>query len=247
MVQFTIEIAGIAYNIQANFSSTESYCRQFITDQTGKHMISVTKEDIAAERLNINALDEEQVSEQSGYSDAYLETIALLRKIAECAPEENSMLIHSSAICVDGNAYLFAAPSGTGKSTHARLWCEMLGDRAVMVNDDKPFILRSENVFYVCGSPWNGKHGLGNPIQAPLAGICLLHQAEKNTISKLTAVQALPGVMAQCYIPKKADSAFAALGMIDELLKSVPIYSLGCNISREAAELSYNTMKFRNS
>ena len=247
MVQFTIEIAGIAYNIQANFSSTESYCRQFITDQTGKHMISVTKEDIAAERLNIDALDEEQVSEQSGYSDAYLETIALLRKLAESAPEGGSMLIHSSAVCVDGKAYLFAAPSGTGKSTHARLWREMLGDRAVMVNDDKPFILRSENVFYVCGSPWNGKHGLGNPIQAPLAGICLLHQAEKNTISKLTAVQALPGVMAQCYIPKKADSAFAALGMIDELLKSVPIYSLGCNISREAAELSYNTMKFRNS
>ena len=247
MVQFTIEIAGIAYNIQANFSSTESYCRQFITDQTGKHMISVTKEDIAAERLNIDALDEEQVSEQSGYSDAYLETIALLRKLAESAPEGDSMLIHSSAVCVDGKAYLFAAPSGTGKSTHARLWREMLGDRAVMVNDDKPFILRSENVFYVCGSPWNGKHGLGNPIQAPLAGICLLHQAEKNTISKLTAVQALPGVMAQCYIPKKADSAFAALGMIDELLKSVPIYSLGCNISREAAELSYNTMKFRNS
>ena len=247
MVQFTIEIAGIAYNIQANFSSTESYCRQFITDQTGKHMISVTKEDIAAERLNIDALDEEQVSEQSGYSDAYLETIALLRKLAESAPEGDSMLIHSSAVCVDGKAYLFAAPSGTGKSTHARLWREMLGDRAVMINDDKPFILRSENVFYVCGSPWNGKHGLGNPIQAPLAGICLLHQAEKNTISKLTAVQALPGVMAQCYIPKKADSAFAALGMIDELLKSVPIYSLGCNISREAAELSYNTMKFRNS
>ena len=247
MVQFTIEIAGIAYNIQANFSSTEAYCRQFVTDQTGKHMISVTKEDIAAERLNINALDDEQASERSGYSDAYLETIALLRKLAESAPEGDSMLIHSSAVCVDGKAYLFAAPSGTGKSTHARLWREMLGDRAIMVNDDKPFVVKAENIFYVCGSPWNGKHGLGNPIQAPLAGICLLHQAETNSISKLTAVQALPGVMAQCYIPKKADNAVAALGLIDELLKSVPIYSLGCDISREAAELSYNTMKFRNS
>lgn len=247
MVHFSLNIAGVVYDIHANFPSTKAYCCQFITDQAGSCRISVTNKDIAAERTSANALAIDKNGNSIIYSDAYLETLALLRKLAENAPGMDSFLVHGSAICVDGKAYLFSAPSGTGKSTHARLWREMLGDRAVMVNDDKPFILRSENVFYVCGSPWNGKHGLGNPIQAPLAGICLLHQAEKNTISKLTAVQALPGVMAQCYIPKKADSAFAALGMIDELLKSVPIYSLGCNISREAAELSYNTMKFRNS
>lgn len=243
MVHFSLNIAGVVYDIHANFPSTKAYCCQFVTDQTGSSRISVTNEDIAAERTSANALAIDKNGNSIIYSDAYLETLALLRKLAENAPGMDSFLIHGSAICVDGKAYLFSAPSGTGKSTHARLWREMLGDRAVMVNDDKPFILRSENVFYVCGSPWNGKHGLGNPIAAPLAAICMLHQAEENAISKLSAAQALPRLAPQCYMPKNPDSAIKTLGLIDALLKAVPVYKLGCNISSEAAELCFNTIK----
>lgn len=73
----------------------------------------------------------------------------------------NILLMHGSALCMDGEAYIFAAPSGTGKSTHARLWREVFGDRVWMINDDKPLVRVEEERAFVFGSPWCGKHKLG--------------------------------------------------------------------------------------
>lgn len=233
MIKFTAQIAGTAYGIQANFPSTKTYCKDFLTDLTEDCGISVSLEDMAVERHNAD----------HACPDAYLETVALLRKIAECAPVFDSLLVHGSAISVEGKAYLFTAPSGTGKSTHAALWRQLLGDRAVMINDDKPFIFKKNGVLYIAGSPWNGKHNLGNPISAPLAGICFLSQSPVNKIEKLSVPDAMPKLMCQCYMPKNAESAMKTLSMIDDLLNTVPFYRLECNISQAAAELSYNTMK----
>lgn len=99
--------------------------------------VRTTQTDIDFERAR-----SEQSRENPGFipTDAYLETLAVYRKIAEKMPDYGTVLFHGSAIAVDGEAYIFTAKSGTGKSTHVRLWREMLGDRAVMVNDDKPLI-----------------------------------------------------------------------------------------------------------
>ncbi len=82
------------------------------------------------------------VSRGSSYSfsDPYLETLAVYRRIAEKMPDFDTILFHGSCVAVDGVGYLFAAKSGTGKSTHTRLWRQVFGDRAVMINDDKPMI-----------------------------------------------------------------------------------------------------------
>ena len=66
---------------------------------------------------------------------------------------------------------MFTAPSGTGKSTHARLWREAFGERVVMINDDKPLLLVRPEGVTVYGTPFRGKHGLGGDRSAPLRAI----------------------------------------------------------------------------
>ena len=107
-------------------------------------------------------------------NDEYLETLAVYRKIAEKMIDYDTILFHGSVIAVDGIGYLFTAKSGTGKSTHTRLWRELFGERAVMVNDDKPLIKVSENGIIVYGTPWDGKHRLSTNTFVPLKGICFM-------------------------------------------------------------------------
>ena len=78
------------------------------------------------------------------YTRAYVEWIAIYRRLSDYVLQKDVLLFHSSALALDGQVYLFAAPSGTGKSTHARLWRETFGDRVVMVNDDKPLLKIAE-------------------------------------------------------------------------------------------------------
>lgn len=83
------------------------------------------------------------------YSLSYLETLAVYRKIVTRLVFSDILLIHGSAIAVDGKAYLFTAPSGTGKSTHTRMWREYFKDRAVMVNDDKPLNKQKRSLSHI--------------------------------------------------------------------------------------------------
>ena len=175
--------------------------------------------------------------------DAYLEALAVYRRIAERMPEYDTILFHGSAIAVDGQAYLFTGKSGLGKSTHTRLWRELLGDRAIMVNDDKPLIRVSENGAVICGTPWDGKHHLSSNIVVPLKAICTLEQAKDNWIRPVSREEAFPVLIQQTYRP--ADPAVLAktLSLIDRLSRTVRLYHLRCNMDISAAKLSYGTMK----
>ena len=172
-----------------------------------------------------------------------LELLAVYRRIAEQMPFRDTFLFHGSAVAVDGAAYLFTARSGTGKSTHTRLWREMLGDRAVMVNDDKPLIRLTEDGAVVYGTPWNGKHRLGANISVPLKAVCILERAKQNTIRAITREEAFPMLIQQSYRPLDPAALAKTLSLVDRLSRTVSLYRLGCNMDPEAAELSYNIMK----
>lgn len=92
----------------------------------------------------------------------------------------NGILLHSSCVVVDDYAYVFSADSGTGKSTHTQLWLEHFGDRAYILNDDKPAIRLIDGKVYACGTPWSGKYDYSTPKIVELAGICFLQRSETN-------------------------------------------------------------------
>lgn len=177
------------------------------------------------------------------FPDGYLETLAVLRKIAERMPFYDTVLFHGSCVAVDGQGYLFTAKSGTGKSTHARLWREYLEGRALMINDDKPLIRLTENGAVVCGTPWDGKHRLSTNISVPLKALCILERAEENSLRKITASQALPALLRQVYRPGDREALVRTMDLIGRLFGAVCLYRLACNMDPDAAVTAYEGMK----
>ena len=177
------------------------------------------------------------------HSDAYLETLAIYRKIAEWMPCRDTVLMHGSCVAVDGMAYLFTAKSGTGKSTHTRLWREMLGDRARMVNDDKPLIRVGLDGATACGTPWDGKHRLSSNIAVPLRAICVLERAEENAIRAVSASEVYPMLLQQIYRPMDGAAMRKTLALVDRLTQTLCFWRLGCRPDIEAAEIAWQAMR----
>ena len=228
------KIADIVFDVKLMYGYTAKLCENYIYDGDEKPCFSavMTQQDIDVEKKG---------GEQ--FPDYYLESLALYRKLCDYALiNADAIVFHSSAIMVDNEAYLFTAQSGTGKSTHARLWREMLGDKAVMINDDKPIIRYVDGDFYVYGTPWNGKHRLDTNARAKIKAICKIYQDKENSIKRLTNKEMLHTILNQTLIPTEVEKIDKLFALIDKMLRSVDLYTLGCNISREAAELSYSVM-----
>ena len=212
-------------------------------------VVRISKADIEyerkkADREHMLELGDEQVpgDSTSQFSDRYLESLAVYRKIAEQMPFFDTVLMHGSCISADSTAYLFTAKSGTGKSTHTRLWRELLGDRAFMVNDDKPMIRLTENGPVVYGTPWDGKHMLSMNVSLPLKAICILERAEVNTIRRITPAEAYPMFLQQVYRPGNTEALQKTLTLIDRLTMETSLWRMGCNISPEAAQMAFDAM-----
>ena len=141
-----------------------------------------------------------------------------------------------------GEGNLFTAKSGTGKSTHTRLWRELFGERAVMINDDKPLIRIAENGVTIFGTPWDGKHRLSTNCAVPLKAICVLERAEQNTIRRMHSSEAYPILLQQIYRPDDSTAMMKTLSLAGRLSQTVDLWKLGCNMEIEAAEVSYQAM-----
>lgn len=155
----------------------------------------------------------------------------------------NGLMLHASAIAMDGKGYLFSANSGTGKSTHTALWAQCFGERVCYINDDKPALRKTQNGWYVYGTPWSGKTELNSNISAPVQAMAFLHQSAENTISRMQVSEILPNLLEQTIRPKNEKNAELYFALVEDLVERVPIYALGCNMSADAARVAYETMQ----
>ncbi len=155
----------------------------------------------------------------------------------------NGILLHSSCIVVDDYAYAFSADSGTGKSTHTELWLKHFGDRAYILNDDKPAIRLIDGTVYACGTPWSGKYDYSTPKVVKLAGICFLNRSETNYIKKAETSKAVFNIFSQTVRKLNQAKMENLFDVLEQIFAKVPLYELGCNISDEAVLTSYNAMK----
>ena len=114
-----------------------------------------------------------------------------LLKIADELPDRNKFLMHGALVAWKRTGYIFTAPSGTGKTTHVRLWEKYLGSDAEISNGDKPILEVKEDEIVAYGTPWAGKERLQKNTCVPVRGICFLRQSEINTIHKLSKKEAL--------------------------------------------------------
>jgi len=152
----------------------------------------------------------------------------------------DGMMLHSSAVVVDGRAYLFSAASGTGKSTHTELWLKRFGDRAYILNDDKPALRLIDGVWYACGTPWSGKYDISRPECVPLAGIAFLNRDTTNHIERFTGPMVAFELLNQTL--RQGKKVVNAVEVVDKLVRAVPVWKLYCNMDMEAVDVSYNAM-----
>ncbi len=156
----------------------------------------------------------------------------------------NGFYLHSSAIVMDGRAYLFSGPSGVGKSTHTGLWQELFGaENARVINDDKPALRMMDGQWIAYGTPWCGKDGININESAPVAGVCFLKQGEQNSIRRMSKFEAMQRIVGQTiYKFNDAEQLDKLLKSLEDFLDKIPVYELENVPEPAAAQLSYETM-----
>ena len=242
MDAFRMKIAGKVIEVQPLFESTKAYCLPYLTEQDADFSVEITSDDLIREQL---ALEQEAIEEGlkiRKFKEPFLERSSIQRRVADYLVGSDILMLHGSTVSVDGKAYLFTAPCGTGKSTHTRLWRELFGERAVMVNDDKPFLeIKSDRVL-AYGSPWSGKHGLASNVCVPLKGICLLHRGNENVIKAIEPEHIIAFLYQQAHKPDNAVLAEKSLALVDQLTKVVSTWDMYCNKKLDAAKVAYAAM-----
>lgn len=154
----------------------------------------------------------------------------------------DGLMLHSSCVEKDGQAYLFSARSGTGKSTHTHLWLENLSGTRI-INDDKPALKCEDGVWYVWGTPFSGKTDENINIKLPIRAIVFLYRSGENKVQKIPAARAVGPLLEQTIKPLQREMAEKMLDLADSLLRNVPVFSLGCNMDPQAAVVAYNEIE----
>ena len=156
--------------------------------------------------------------------------------------EQNGMMLHASAVEMDEKAYLFSAPSGTGKSTHTGLWVKEFTPKARILNDDKPAIRIIDDNIFVYGTPWSGKTDMNLNRKVPLQGIAFISRAEENSIAPISSISAIEKILSQTVRPSQKETMIKMLDVLERIIERIPIYELSCNMDPKAAHVAYETM-----
>ena len=239
---FNIELAGEVLRIKPVYDCAFDFCRDYITDKAAAEEIVIRPEDIEYER---ETGEESAFDIPKDYPDSYLELLAIYRKIAVLMPERDVLLIHGSALSIDGNGILFLADSGVGKSTHAAFWQKTFGDRIVMINDDKPLIKIKDDGVYIYGTPWSGKYGINTNVSAPLKVMCEIKRSgtDRTYIENTDSTENWRILMQQTFKVKSEDRMSRTLELLDKLQEAVPVKRLVCALNDKAATEAYESLK----
>lgn len=229
------KIAGLNVGYEPRFDLLRLRSEKYLCNEEAEFKIGIS-DDMIEQQINYY----KDIMEGANLEYLWVGTAFNLKLL-----EYNGMYLHSSTVVVDGQAYSFSAPCRTGKSTHTSLWLKMLGDRAYIINDDKAAFRKIDDKFYVFGTPFSGKNDINVNTSVELGGICFVEQSETNLIERLSNDEALSLLISQTVRPSNPDRMILLCDFLDDLLKNIPIYKLKCNISLEAAELSYKTMSRR--
>ena len=231
-----IQLAGIPIQFDNRFEDLTLLCRGYETNDPPKMHLSVSWEEIEAERA----------VQADIFTDGYLETVCLYRKLALEILRYDVFLMHASIVEVDGEGYGFLAHSGTGKTTQTRLWLEHFGGRARVINGDKPLIRMIPEgygwKFVAYGTPWCGKEGMGCNGSVPLKALFLLERSTIPACQQADQEYSIDRLFHQLLMPEKPEQMIQLLDMIDRLVETVPCYRLACDMTDNSVVTAYRAV-----
>lgn len=228
-----LRLSDFEFEIDNIYPHSEIKTRLYATEPTKiDYSFKITKEHIEYERL---------IAEEE-FSPAFLELSAIYREISEWLPLKDAFVLHSACFDVDGDGVAFAAHSGTGKTTHMMRWLGYLGDKATVVNGDKPIVRFIDGIFYAYGTPWMGKEKLGCNMRTPLKHICFIERSETNYVEQLDKSNAVQRIFNQVYMPKDPMAAVKTMQLIDRLLSYCNLWIIHCNMDEDAGKIAYKAI-----
>lgn len=233
---FTIRLADLVIQVTTLYDETRRLCSDYLYGGPEQPDIVV-----ATDQASID--HEREQDDLGAFEDSYYETLAVYRKIAEELPRFGRLLAHGSAVAIGERAWLFMAPSGTGKSTHTRWWrTEFADEQPYMVNDDKPIIGLFEDGVFIYGTPWDGKERLSTNTRVPLAAIGLLERSETDFVEPFPAGEAVPAIMPHVYRPVEREAMLATIEGLHRLEDLIALFKVGVTNSADAAHVTRNAM-----
>lgn len=182
-----------------------------------------------------------EMTQDSDLDDA--EGLAVSSEFSRKVIRFHTMLIHSSALILDGKAYLFSAGSGVGKSTHTQLWLSRFGDRVHIMNDDKPVVRICDEGVFACGTPFDGGLGIALNESYPLGAIIFLERGERNAVRIPGSKEIIQRLYFQTARLVGERTAVKMLENFDGLIAKAKFLVLTCNTDIAAADVAYNAIK----
>ncbi|WP_405346752.1 hypothetical protein [Ruminococcus sp.] len=227
-------IAEMNIAVKAKYEDTYRYMQDFLTDSQDYELYIEPTDEMIRYEAELG----EEIHGDAG-SPYICEAVAILRVICDYIIDKGGFFLHCSCLKYKNEAIIFTAPSGTGKSTHSALWRRHFGDDVVMINDDKPLVREKDGRFYIYGTPWNGKHSIGNNTSAPIRSVVFLSQAPENKATPISPIDAMALLLQQTVLPSNKAELSKLLDMLGRLVENIPMYRLGCTISDEAVTTIY--------
>lgn len=241
MVDFTMELAGVSLAASVLFESTYEFCKDYLTDAPAQGHITMCEADIDAERIHAAEQDARDGVPQHNWSDRTLEPFALYRKVASALLPFDAIVFHGAVLSLDGSAYLFTAPSGTGKTTHARYWLSQVPGAHVL-NGDKPLLRVMGDRVFACGTPWRGKERIGVNECQPLEGLCILERGDCDKIVRIGSSEALPMLLHQTYRLQKPEALLRIVELVGRVGALVPLWKMTATLDERSALVSSEAM-----
>lgn len=233
MARFYMGIAGLSVEMNGTSPSLIPFCEPYAipTPPSADIVATCTAAQIAAEQKAGGDVTAENA-----------ESLCLYRSIAEQLPRFDACVFHGAAISYGEKAYLFTAPSGTGKSTHIKLWRKHLGSAVDIVNGDKPVLRLTENEVNVCSTPWAGKERWHKNRIVPLGGLCVIKRGTADRIRRATPAELVETLLSQVYLPHDPTALQRTLDLVDAISRRVPLFVLECTVSEDAVRAAFPAM-----
>ena len=232
---FSIVISGIPLSISANFSETKKFFRFFVSESySAPNLISVP----------LKLFEELKGDSHQSALTAADEFFLLHLSVSNALLPFDRCVFHGTAILWRDKAWLFSAPSGTGKTTQYRQWRRLYRSEIRIINGDKPVLqLCDDGTIMVHPSPWMGKERLGCMLKAPLGGIIYLEQGKENTIELMDTQDAAVPIYRQfLFLPETEEAIRQVCRLEDRILRGVPVWKLVNKGDAQSAELTHDTL-----
>lgn len=213
----TVSLAGIPVGVTLPWKELAPLFSGFFTDEAPAFSVGLSADDVRCAAAAYPA----------GTDAAAIAFMELAKRISAGLLSRDACIFHGTAFLWNGKAWVFTAPSGTGKTTQYLLWKKLYGEEVSVLNGDKPILSCRGGNITVHPSPWRGKEGMGSKRTAPLGGVIVLAQRGENRISVLPASRAVMPLLRSVFFDRSSGHALAdACTLADTVIRKTEILYL---------------------